>query len=387
MEVGIKTISAHRDFELNSFKNRRLSYYFSIPEKSEGLVVFIPGFGDDNMDEYQAKFVKYISENFNLSCISTNYLCKDARLGKRAYLKIPTYMEKFIRVFLDDFSSPLIELINKMAELRKNKNNPLVLPAFIVHETDYQNFGLLPALDVIYSIIDFFKNNPTVPKKVILIGSSYGGYIANLVTKFIPGSISAVFDNSSWAKINKSYINGIEFGSMEHRAILNENICMECSVLTPWTVVFPQLPTYLDEDRVLIREFPKEHLQIMKENGADKIKYRFIHSQYDKIAPLEDKLDLVKSMKSQGFDVEINIYDERDIDGKFIKNMHHGMGISIREFFKRYYDALRYELEEIEKLDFEEEKVISFRCKKLSYNIRFEGDYRFPVMYIESGYE
>ena len=368
-----KTIKGYRDFELNHYKDRYIKYYLNSPEKPKGLILYIAGFGDDTSIEYRKKLLQYFSENYNYASATVDYNAIYSRPNQGASVKIPNLVEIVIRSFFNDFSSPLFDLIQRFANMRTDKSQPLYVPAYILPKyNDYQNFGLLAAIDCIFVLKDIFdKYKNQIPKKIILIGSSYGGYIANLITKFIPNSISAVFDNSSWSNINMRYINGIEHGKEEFFILISRELSLRFSTTTPWQTAFENLPNYFDNNRKMIREFPEKHLKVMYENNADKITYRFIHSYKDNIAPTEEKIELVNKMKNLGFNVDIEIFEEKDIDGKFIKSMEHSMDISIREFFKYMYEKHKNEIKERDRLDFEFEHEIEYPCEDISYKIKF----------------
>lgn len=383
MQVGKEFLKAHRDFELCSHRDREISYFYAVPEKAKGLVVFVPGFGDDSTDEYQEKFVTYIAKTFGFSCISVNYIGKKSRPGKDVMIHVPAPVERLLRSLLDDFSSPIHVIVEKAKLLRLNIEKPVIIPCVILPKTEYQKFGLLPALDVIFSVVDYFQKYKDTPHKVILIGSSYGGYVCNLVAKFAPSSVSAVFDNSSWAKVKKHYINGIEMGSYEYVQLHGRDIRFEMSLVTPWTNLFGQLPTYLSEDRIMIREFPPEHLRIVKANGGSNILFFFVHSKYDHIAPVDEKREFFNNLLSMGFKAHMDIYDENLIDGKYIKNMNHGMGMSLRELFRRAYDRFEGEIPERSAFDFEQDREIRFPCNELTYIFEYEAKRGFPHVYLE----
>ncbi len=371
-----KKIKSYRDFELNYYKERHIKYYLTLPGKPEGLILYISGFGDDTSLEYRKKLLNHFTETYNYAAATLDYSAVYARPNQGATLKIPNLVEFFLRSFFNDFSSPIFDLIKKFASLRPDKNQPIYIPTYILPKNDdYQNFGLLPAIDCVFTLKSIYEiYGDKIPKKIILVGSSYGGYIANLITKFIPSSISAIFDNSSWVKVNKAYINGIEYGNPEFSQLIDKNIILIFSTITPWQTSIENLPTYFDQNRKMIREFSKEHLRIMFNSGANKIIYRYIHSYNDKIAPTQDKILYVNEMKNLGFDVDIEVFDETKIDNKFIKSMEHGMGISIKEFFKYMYEKYEGSIKEREKLDFEFEHKIIYPCKDINYQIYFTNN-------------
>ncbi|HHD7223133.1 TPA: DUF2920 family protein, partial [Citrobacter freundii] len=127
---------------------------------------------------------------------------------------------------------------------------------------EYQNFGLLPALDIINAINDAILNFEMENSKIILIGSSYGGYIANMVEKIAPGLVNAIIDNSSWSSPNMKYLIGRELNNTEFRQQLSSNIIMDLYVKSPWTLI-KGLPNTLSKSRIQIRSFDPDQLSQM----------------------------------------------------------------------------------------------------------------------------
>ena len=58
----------------------------------------------------------------------------------------------------------------------------------------------------------------------------------------------------------------------------------------------------------------------MGKAGNQKTIYRCVHANIDIISNTEEKLKLVNALKEIGFDVQMEIYTEKDIDGRYIKH-------------------------------------------------------------------
>ncbi|MCR6585448.1 DUF2920 family protein, partial [Campylobacter insulaenigrae] len=104
---------------------------------------------------------------------------------------------------------------------------------------------------------------------------------------------------------------------------------------THWTSN-KQSPRYFSPARKLIREiFNKEHLKT--QSLYPKPKYISYHSNFDQFVPLQDKEQMYNYLKELGFDIEFTkIMDQNDVDGKFIKNLEHGMGIPMKLLIKKH---------------------------------------------------
>jgi hypothetical protein len=370
-----KTIKAHQDFEFNANLKREIDYFITIPENNvKGLVVYIAGFGAD-AGEYRKKFSSYIADKFSMACLTVDYHCFFSRPASGGKINIEPGVLKLLQTLTGCTNNESIDtILAKVSQMNPGRKEPVVIPGLIYPDkNEYQNFGILPALDHIYSINDVLINYPQIPKKIYAIGSSYGGYIANLISKLAPRTLNAVFDNSSWAKPNLNYITGRESGSAEFVLQYSPNILISLNVLSPWSQ-YLFMPNGFNHDRFIMRAFPRHHLRIMKEIGNLKTVYKFIHAENDLIANTGDKKLLVEDMKREGFDVDFKVYSQKDdIDGEYIKNLSHGMGVSMRRFFDVCYDGIEKNINEETIVDYDFKHRFEFLCQSQKYIVDYEG--------------
>jgi len=377
MKTINNTINAHYDFELHSENQRTVDYSLCLPDgKIKGLIVYISGFGSDS-GAYRNNFQKYICDNHSMACLTVDYHCFFSRPGNGAKVLIEKSTMNLLRSITgcindEDVDTVLFEL----GKINSNPKVPIKVPATIYpKKNEYQNFGILPALDNLFAINDVFIKYPNIPKTVYAIGSSYGGYIANLMSKLAPCTLNAVFDNSSWANPNMKYIIGEGLGTPEFQpnVAVSPNIVFSANVLSPWSYL-AILPNGFDANRQLIRSFPEEHLAIMAEVGKTKTIYRFVHSENDTIADTEQKLFLANTMKNKGFNVQIIIYSKNDIDGQYIKTMDHGMKLSMKTFFSNSIDQIEDLIQDDKCIDFDFKHSLHFACKTKKYTVKYQGN-------------
>ncbi|WP_265183177.1 DUF2920 family protein [Campylobacter lari] len=102
----------------------------------------------------------------------------------------------------------------------------------------------------------------------------------------------------------------------------------------------------------------EEHLQIQAQ--FPKTIYRSYHSIQDlRFAPPEDKIQLYKTLKKLGFDADLTIIEkESQVDGKFIKNLEHGMGMSLKMLINKELPII------LEKISKQKKKTV---VKKITY--------------------
>lgn len=334
------SFETNEDFELGGpHNNRRTQYQIYNKGSKKGVVVYIPGFGSD-LGGYAEAFCKRIAEKYDLSVMHVDYFCMFSRPGYGADVnfELPDQLSVKKQI-IDNGGIPSdeihrnLEIINNICRLKNRKQ--ILVASLVPKNGDYQNFGIMAALDVLNAVKDAVKRFCLDENKIILIGSSYGGYIANLVTKVAPGYISAVFDNSSWAKPNFLYLAGRElnFHTGEYEANLTDNIILRLYVKSPWTLI-SGLPNSMEKSRLSIRSFDYNQLQMMADRGAsNSTLYFFYHSIKDSTAPVREKIDMASNMAELGFNVQMKLIEESDVDGSFVKNLSHGMGLSMTMFF------------------------------------------------------
>ncbi|EEO8700438.1 DUF2920 family protein, partial [Campylobacter coli] len=101
---------------------------------------------------------------------------------------------------------------------------------------DYQNYGVMAAIDHINALKDLVKRFPEfadLPK--IYGGGSYGGYLSLLIAKIAPWYVDGVIDNSGSALPPLNYILGREMESGCDYVLNSSHILIQCFLKTHWT--------------------------------------------------------------------------------------------------------------------------------------------------------
>lgn len=200
--------------------------------------------------------------------------------------------------------------------------------------------------------------------------------MANLCAKLAPWLVDVVVDNSSHVSLTDlwrviGFGKEVDFTEYYSVATFNffQNIRLCCCDKTFWTTN-KQSPYYFSLARKLIREtLNKDHLNIQAKYPNPK--YIVYHSKFDEWVSLEEKEEYVDTLKKYGFDVEfIKVIDEKQIDGKFIKNLTHGMGIPMKLLIKKHLPQI---LQEPLK-DKTCKKEISYKCDDLIYTFKEENE-------------
>lgn len=346
------SLSGHEDFELGIPRKVPVTFEAEIPDNgpADGLVFLIPGFGEDTDEAYTRLTRRQIAAKHNLVVVSVRAHChfcrpKQSIPGVAVSIEIdPWSIAKVIGALvlqgdsLDGLRSA--EEKDALRFLKSRKDHKFSLSAALIPPgDDYQNFGVLAALDhllVLNKLIDdgveFDHDN------IIATGTSHGGYIAHLMQKFAPNTISAVIESSAYPETLPAYLG---FGGVEYRAI-DGNIEFVCSTKTAWSNENIGAPNYFGSDQARIRNVcDPDHLETARgASGSRKTQFRMIHSSRDRLVNIDLKRHQSNVLRSSGFDADLQVVDEADVDGKVITTLDHGLGMGLHSLFDRFYPSL-----------------------------------------------
>jgi hypothetical protein len=343
VQVSRSQVPGLPDFEIQDLpRTRPLTYTLTLPEgcsagaPAKGLVVYIPGFGEDNHADYVAKLCGHIAEKHGHACVAVDYHACRSRpaqgcainLERDGLLKLQLLCLRH-DVALDE--SDLMRTLHLVAE---KLPEPTALRA-VLEPTDgeYQNFGVLQALDHLVVINHLVAERiPCEWQNVILIGSSHGGYIAHLVAKFAPNTVNAIIDNSSYVRAPWSFLSVFpecHFGPAKLR--------IDCSVLSRWQFRAPSEPGYYGIAQQLIRDVScPPHLQEMKRQSERLPRYFCFNSVADPyISPIEHKRFQQQQLQGIGAECRLEEITAAKLDGVLWKTLAHGMNASMKTLCDR----------------------------------------------------
>ena len=382
------------DIELGIKRSSPLSFYscYDDAKDAKALLVIIPGLGEDSDLGYRANLIRTMAETYDIACISVDYHC----IGNRPQLGAKFGLDDIDREILTrelssiginlpiDLKSIdchekvdlLLKFLSKEITIRKERG---ILPAdfrlnasitMVPTKNEYQNFGVMQAMDVLNAVLytkKYINNAKFEHLPVIMVGSSHGGYLAHMCAKIAPWLVDAVIDNSSYAIFlwrligfgkEIDFTNYFCFGT----GILYKNLYLYFFDKTYWTLN-EKSPYYFIDAREEIRNILNlDHLNI--QSSYKKPIYVSYHCICDKeIAPAKDKIELYEALKKLKFDATLHmIKDESEVDGKFIKSLTHGMGMSYKLLLQKELPSMM-------------EKTLSQKNKKSGKSIEYKcGD-------------
>ena len=391
---GSYEISSCDDIELGIKRSSPLSFHscYDNAKDAKALLVIIPGLGEDSDLGYRANLIRTMAETYDVACISVDYHCIGNRpqLGAKFGLddidrEISTRELSSIGINLPiDLKSIdchekvdlLLKFLSKEITIRKERG---ILPAdfrlnasitMVPTKNEYQNFGVMQAMDVLNAVLytkKYINNAKFEHLPVIMVGSSHGGYLAHMCAKIAPWLVDGVIDNSSYAIFlwrligfgkEIDFTNYFCFGT----GALYQNLYLYFFDKTHWTLN-EKSPNYFIDAREEIRNILNlDHLNV--QSSYKKPIYVSYHCIFDKeIAPAKDKIELYEALKKLKFDATLHmVKDESEVDGKFIKSITHGMGMSYKLLLQKELPSMM-------------EKILSQKNKKSSKSIEYKcGD-------------
>ncbi|EJJ4765669.1 DUF2920 family protein [Campylobacter jejuni] len=384
------------DVELNIKRTSKLEYRISYDDEKEikAIVFIIGGYGANANIYFLDSYRNYIAKNFDVVAVHVFYHCFcQRRSDVEKYSTLADFTKddlKLIEKVLRKYNIPCDQLVNNtvvshceylseiMTELKMLNRLPYdfeerLSATFIPSRGEYQNFGIMAAIDHINALKDLVKRFPKfadLPK--IYGGGSYGGYLSLLIAKIAPWYVDGVIDNSGSALPPLNYILGREmehsYGDYYEDFPHNRIIFF---LKTHWTRK-ENSPYFFNNENYFIRTLlNKDHLILQSQKNKNII-YVSYHSDKDPLTPANFKQQTMQILKILGYDVSLNLIDENKIDGKFIKNLDHGCGIPDKALFRKELPLM---LEKLQKRkSFMQENSISYPCGNKVFIFKDVGD-------------
>ena len=371
------TLRGHDDFELDLPRTHPVTYVAEVPKgPAEGLVFLVTGFGGDGQVSYQETLRRYICDKYNLVVVTVAAHCHNARPTN-----LNTESTESGVAFKFDLDS-LFSSVGRLAikghtidrDLKTDRDTLAFLKTFPdehfqIKATmmppwgEYQNFGVLAAMDhlgALGHIID--RGIEFDQKNIVCIGTSHGGYIAQIIHKFAPNTVSGIIEASSYNQAHPLFL-----GYGKELVAVDGNLSLALSTDTRWELDDVFSPNYLSRSREDIRHAAfTPHLDTITKATERRAQIRMIHSEADKVSAVAPKHRQEALLRSYGYDATLDVPQEADVDGTFIKSLDHGMGIAVNGLFDKYYPTLS---PEPTVTDRERGTVLEFDCDDRIYRI------------------
>ncbi|EAI1294967.1 DUF2920 family protein [Campylobacter jejuni] len=383
------------DVELNIKRTSKLEYRISYDDEKEikAIVFIIGGYGANANIYFLDSYRNYIAKNFDVVAVHVFYHCFcQRRSDVEKYSAYKYFQEEDIeniKNLLNQFHFSYGEINNDNALFLANSlvkhvenlkmQNKLdhnfklnFTSTFIPPNGDYQNYGIMAAIDHINALKDLVKRFPKfadLPK--IYGGGSYGGYLSLLIAKIAPWYVDGVIDNSGSALPSPMFILERESGQYDYFEEYPHNK-IGFFIKTYWNADVGS-KYFFHTENYLIRIIPNlAHLTIQANVNKNIVLVSY-HSLKDPFNTAKDKQTLFLAYKELGYDATLHlIKDESEIDGRFIKDLNHGMRISDKALFRKELPLM---LEKLQKRkSFMQENSISYPCGNKVFIFKDVGD-------------
>ncbi|ECP7281593.1 DUF2920 family protein [Campylobacter jejuni] len=383
------------DVELGIKRTSKLEYRISYDDEKDlkAIVFVIGGYGANANISFLDFDREYIAKNFNVVAVHVFYHCFCARISNnKKYSASISFMEEDLlslsKILLDFGINPqnldcknstkYYELLNQhiitlksQGKLAQNYQAKFT-STFIPPNGDYQNYGIMAAIDHINALKDLVKRFPEfadLPK--IYGGGSYGGYLSLLIAKIAPWYVDGVIDNSGPALPPLQFILGREIDSPEF-VFNSKDLNLYCFLKTHWTRKENSSYFFNDANYIIRVLLNLKHLQILSDISKNIIFVTY-HSVKDFQAPVKDKIIFYDIFNTLGFDATLNLIKyESQVDGRFIKDLNHGMRISDKALFRKELPLMLEKLQKRKSLM--QENSISYPCGNKVFIFKDVGD-------------
>ncbi|ELI7442070.1 DUF2920 family protein [Campylobacter jejuni] len=382
------------DVELNIKRTSKLEYRISYDDEKEmkAIVFIIGGYGANANIHFLDSYRNYIAKKFDVATINVFYHCFCQR---RSDVEKYSAFTIFTKDDVSNLSQALLEIgvninvnlenaqqcyellnqnittLKSQGKLAQNYQAKFT-STFVPPNGEYQNFGIMAAIDHINALKDLVKRFPKfadLPK--IYGGGSYGGYLSLLIAKIAPWYVDGVIDNSGSALPSPMFILERESGQYDYFEEYPHNK-IGFFIKTYWNADVGS-KYFFHTENYLIRIIPNlAHLTIQANVNKNIVLVSY-HSLKDPFNTAKDKQTLFLAYKELGYDATLHlIKDESEIDGRFIKDLNHGMRISDKALFRKELPLM---LEKLQKRkSFMQENSISYPCGNKVFIFKDVGD-------------
>ncbi|RTI74238.1 carbonic anhydrase [Campylobacter jejuni] len=371
------------DEELGIKRTSKLEYRISYDNEKEmkAIVFIIGGYGANANISFLDFDREYIAKNFDVVVVHVFYHCFCHR---RSNIEKYSAITMFAEEDIPNLSQALFDMgINMNVNLENAYQSYELLneyigklklegkltqeyqakftSTFIPPNGDYQNYGIMAAIDHINALKDLVKRFPKfadLPK--IYGGGSYGGYLSLLIAKIAPWYVDGVIDNSGTVLPLLECIIGRNLNKSDF-TFNDFNTLIETFTKTYWTREDENLPYFFANENYMIRSLLNSSHLTIQANINKNIIFRSYHSLKDEFNTAKDKQTLFLAYKELGYDATLHlIKDESEIDGRFVKSLEHGLRMTDRALLRKELPLMLEKLQG--RKSFMQENSISYPC-------------------------
>lgn len=324
----------HADIELG-VERRALRYLVRAPsagvDKHTGLALFIVGYGMEPFGAYAQKLLAHLADRHNCVAVSVDYFGANF-LTKSRLVPCPDFFVNLAQHYGIRVTAPagvdMVQLLLSLAHLlRQHGISRLADQCQLTWlSEEYHSMGFLPALDgleVTHRLLDEFSLDR---RRLFVIGTSYGGYIASMMSKLAPNTFRMIIDNSGFSSAEDD-VDGV----MGLAKVYVGGVAMVGRAVRSWSRD-PASAAYFSTARRAIRDL-RDRTQVKHST----VRLYAYHAAADTVAPTAEKLRLREAYDGR-VHYDLSIVDEAQLDSHLFKTLEHGMKASLRGLFDLSYE-------------------------------------------------
>lgn len=186
------------DCELGLISQRAVPYRIYQPEREyDGLFVNLSGFSAD-LGGYTQSFCEKITELHGCAALSVEYFCMRSRplVGAKVTFESEDLPQLEAHLPLNIARYDTDEQVLKAVCALKPEAYLILTASLTPPDGSYQNSGIMAAPDIVAAINDALACYLLNRDNIVLVGASYGEYLAQLINILRPGMVRARFDSS-----------------------------------------------------------------------------------------------------------------------------------------------------------------------------------------------
>lgn len=358
----LKHVPADCEFGI---QRNSVRYAASIPKQGlteeTGLLMFIPGYGGTPFDAYTQKLLPYLADKYDCVCLCVEHF--DIAAKNSTLRPAQDFFVKLNEIYGASVLAPqgwtLDQVVYSLMDAMRENGIHSLDPAckFQAVSPLYMSFGLMPALDCLQAIFEAAKKFGINKKRVFLLGTSYGGYVAMMMARFAPNTFAMIVDNSGFTTPEEDLNSILGWGAKTINGVK-----VGCRLINHFTLEPGQENTLLSS-HIKMRNL-LDHNSRWERCNSKIYSYHFVH---DEVAKTKNKIDFARTF-GMDVDIELKVLDRDDLDGVIFKTPIHGMEASMRGIFDlSYAKYMRGPTSQAGGMECDEATSITFPCGDHSY--------------------
>lgn len=321
------------------------------PKKDNPSIVILEyNYGININDKNLEELAEYICNKHSMAVISVEYGGTELKYSE----DLLANLENLLPSFLDNVSPFLREKYQGLIKERRYQEtiNALYFDGFVNYpvykdtiialygsEDEYQDYGLTPALDILYSI-QFIKEK--YPQwnwdDCIGYGKGYGAYLIQMAEKLKPNTFSFILNLDSKLDIEKMdlFCNMTEWEHGQQENFITNSIGRFPIYLVDkfgWTTNQEHENAFKPWHYDIRNIKNKEH--IAKEENNRNTPYIFVDIMKEKDF-IDTRKDYIDTLIENNYSLECWVIDENEVDGKIVRRQKDSISVDEKCLFTHY---------------------------------------------------